>query len=162
MRKQAAKLKADLGGAVLNEERRNSVQGLKIAQRGAVGRLRALERGIRQATKQRDALPKHVTIAASGTGREVLRCEHKTIVDRIKISAYNAEEWLLERLQPHYHYPNPNDVHDLLRSFAELSGRMRTTANSLTVTLDPPDTPQHRQALRGLITELNAATPTSP
>jgi len=160
MRKQAAKLKADLGGAVLNEERRNSVQGLKIAQRGAVGRLRALERGIRQATKQRDALPKHVTIAASGTGREVLACEHKSIVDRIKISAYNAEEWLLERLQPHY--PNPNDVRDLLRSFAELSGRMRTTANGVTVTLDPPDTPQHRQALRGLITELNATGPTYP
>jgi transposase len=159
-RSQASKLKADLGAAVLNDERNNSVQGLKIAQRGAVGRLRALERDIRQTTKQRNALATHVTVAAAGIRREVLRCEHKTIVDRIKISAYNAEEWLLEHLVPHY--PNPNDVRDLLRSFAELSGRMRTTANGVTITLDPPDTPQHRQALRGLITELNATAPTYP
>lgn len=160
MRKQAAKLKADLGGAVLNDERGNSVTGLKIAQRGAVGRLRALETGIRQATKQRKALPTHVTVAESGTCREVLRCEHKAIVDRIKISGYNAEEWLLERLVPHY--PNPNDVRDLLRSFAQLSGRLRTTTNGVIITLDPPDTPQHRRALHGLITELNTTEPVYP
>src|SRR6266540_1900190 len=58
-------------------------------------------------------LPKHVTVAEAGATREVMRLEHKAIVDRIKISAYNAEEWLLDRLIRHY--PNPDDVRDLLR-----------------------------------------------
>ena len=41
------------------------------------------------------ALPRKVTVAESGTGRMVLHGEHKAIADRIKITAYNAEEWLL-------------------------------------------------------------------
>jgi hypothetical protein len=44
----------------------------------------------------------------------VLHGEHKAIVDRIKITAYNAEQWLLERLERHY--SNLNDVRDLLRT----------------------------------------------
>jgi hypothetical protein len=37
-----------------------------------------------------------------------------TPVGRVEpyITAYNAEEWLLDRLERHY--PNPNDVRDLL------------------------------------------------
>lgn len=34
--------------------------------------------------------------------REVMRLEQKAIIDRIKIAAHNAEEWLLERLAHHY------------------------------------------------------------
>jgi len=86
--------------------------------------------------------------------------EHKAIVDRIKISAYNAEEWLLERLVTHY--PNPHDVTDLLRSFAELSGTIATAPTGAEVTLDPPDTPIHRRALRGIIEDLNTTTATYP
>ena len=72
---------------------------------------------------------------------------------RIKITAYNAEEWLLERLVKHY--PNPHDVRDLLRSFAQLPGAMRTTAAGIVVTIDAPDLPLHRRALRGLCAELD-------
>lgn len=164
LRKQAAKLKAALGDAVLDKRDWRSTRGLKIAhgkaQRGAVGQLRTLERDIKQLTAARDALPKHVTVAESGTDREVLRGEHKGIVDRIKMTAYNAEEWLLDYLARHY--SNRNDVRDLLRSFAELSGQIRTTTNGVTVTLDPPDTPLHRQALRGLVADLNKLESTYP
>jgi hypothetical protein len=66
----------------------------------------------------------------------VLHGEHKAIADRIKITAYNAEEWLLERLERHY--SNPNDVRDLLRTFAELPGDIRSDDTGITVTLDPP------------------------
>ena len=89
-----------------------------------------------------------------------MRREAKAIVDRIKIAAYNAEEWLLDRLV--VHYPNHYDVRDLLRSFAELSGTIDTTDNGVVVNLDPPDTPAHRRALRGLVEDLNAVGATFP
>ena len=89
-----------------------------------------------------------------------MRLEHKSIVDRIKISAYNAEEWLLDRLIGHY--TNPHDVRDLLRSFAELPGEIDTTDAGVIVTLDPPDTPTHRRALRGLVEDLNTIGATYP
>jgi transposase len=160
LRQQATRMKASLGQAALEKGHRRSVRGLKIAQRGAVGRLRALEVDITKLKAARKALPSKVTIAESATGRVVLRGEHKAIVDRVKITAYNAEEWLLERLERHYQ--NPNDVRDLLRSFAELPGDIRTTSTGVTVTLHPPNTPIHRRALQGLIDDLNAADTTFP
>jgi transposase len=161
-RKELAALKATLGDAVLDEPKNGSrtAHGLKIAQRGAVRRLRALEEEIAALVATRKPLPKHVTVAEAGATREVMRLEHKNIVDRIKISAYNAEEWLLDRLIPHYN--NPDDVRDLLRSFAELSGEIDTTNDGVVVTLDPPDTPMHRRALRGLVEDLNTIGATYP
>jgi hypothetical protein len=89
-----------------------------------------------------------------------MHLEHKHIVDRIRICAYNAEEWLLDRLVAHY--PNAHDVRDLLRSFAALPGHIDTTDTGVIVTLDPPDTPAHRRALSGLLDELNTHGATYP
>ena len=126
-RKELAALKASLGDALLDEPKTasRSAHGLKIAQRGNVRRLRSLEADIASLVAARKPLPTHVTVAEAGAAREVIRLEHKSIVDRIKISAYNAEEWLLDRLIGHY--TNPHDVRDLLRSFAELPGEIDTT-----------------------------------
>ena len=161
-RRELAKLKAELGDALLDEPKSDSrsAHGLKIAQHGAVGQLRALEDDIDKLVAQRKPLPKHVTVAELEQPREIMYLEHKHIVDRIKICAYNAEEWLLDRLVPHY--PNRHDVRDLLRSFAELSGHIDTTDHGVEVTLDPPDTPAHRRALAGLIDELNSHGATYP
>ncbi|MGH7754280.1 MAG: putative transposase, partial [Gemmatimonadales bacterium] len=137
-RKQAAELRASLGDAVLGEPRSKSrsAHGLKIAGRGTVGTLRALEREIEQLRAQRKACPTHVPLSVTGQARQAMRLEHKTLVDRIKITAYNAEEWMLDRLGRHY--PNPHDIRDLLRSFADLSGEMRSTPGGVVVTLDAP------------------------
>lgn len=161
-RKQLTALKASLGEALLDEPKTasRSAHGLKIAQRGAVRQLRTLEDEIATLVAARKHLPTHVTIADAGATREVMRLEHKAIVDRIKISAYNAEEWLLDRLIRHY--PNPNDVRDLLRSFAQLSGEIHTTNDGVIVTLDPPDTPIHQRALHGLVEDLNTTGATYP
>jgi hypothetical protein len=155
LRAKAVKIKAELGKALLEEPRGKSktAHGLKISQGGAVRRLRVIETQIDGLSQCRRPMPAKVPLAKSGKRREVLRLEHKAIVDRIKITAYNAEEWLLERLINHYR--NPHDVRDLLRSFAQLSGEIRTTARTVEVTLDPPDTPIHRRALKGLVDDLN-------
>lgn len=161
-RTELAALKAKLGDALLDEPKSGSrsAHGLKIAQRGAVRHLRTLEEQIATLVATRKPLPKHVTVLEAGERREVMRLEHKAIVDRIKISAYNAEEWLLDRLV--HHYPNACDVRDLLRSFAELSGEIDTTSDGVVVTLNPPDTPLHRRALRGLVADLNGFGATFP
>ena len=157
LKKQLRQLKAGLGDALLDEPRHNSrtAHGLKIAQAGSVRELRALEDRIAQLTAERKALPTHVPVKDSGITREAMSLEHKAIVDRIKISAYNTEEWLLDRLVRHY--ANPHDARDLLRAFTELSGEIATTRAGVVVTLDPPDTPIHQRALAGLVDELNTA-----
>ena len=161
-RKRLAAAKAALGDAVLGEPKvgGRSAHGLKVAQGGKVGELRRLEAEIDDLRAERKALPAKVPVSESGTGREVTRREAKAIVDRIKISAYNAEDWLLDRLVMHYR--NGHDVRDLLRSFTELSGTIDTTASGVVVLLDPPDTPLHRQALQGLVGDLNSAGATFP
>jgi transposase len=160
-RQELTALRADLGQAVLDEPRDGgrSSHGLKVAQKGAVGRVRSLEAAIAELVERQRALPKNVPLVEVGK-REVMRLEQKAIIDRVKLTAYNAEEWLLDRLLRHY--PNPHDIRALLRSFAELSGELRTMGNRVVITLDPPDTPLHRRALRGLCEELNQVGATFP
>ena len=160
-RQELAQREAALGQVLLDEPGGSgrTGDGIKIAQGGAVGRLRALEQAIAKLEDRRAGLPKHVPLAEAGP-RAVLRLEQKAIIDRIKMSAYNAEEWLLDVLVRHY--PNPHDVRDLLRAFAQLSGELRTTPAGVVITLDAPDLPLHRRALRGLCTDLNQIGATYP
>lgn len=160
--KELSALLAKLGDAVLDEPRQGgrSAHGIKVAQGGTVKQMRELEAQIEALKGERRQMPERIAISDAGIARDVMRHEAKAIVDRIKISAYNAEEWMLDRLV--MHYPNHNDVRDLLRSFAELSGTIDTTDNAVVVSLDPPDTPAHRRALRGLVEDLNAAGATFP
>ncbi len=160
-RRELTALRAELGQAVLDEPREGSrsVHGLKTTQKGAVGRLRSLENVITRLLDLRRALPQQVPLAEVGR-REVMRLEQKAIVDRVKITAYNAEEWLLERLLRHY--DNPHDVRDLLRSLTMLDGELRRTTTGIVVILDAPDLPAHRRALRGLCLDLNQQEVTFP
>ncbi|MDO8692014.1 MAG: helix-turn-helix domain-containing protein [Dehalococcoidia bacterium] len=160
-RQELAQGKSALGQVLLDDPGGSGRpgDGIKIAHQGAVGRLRALEKAIDALLDRRRALPTHVPLAEAGP-RAVLRLEQKAIIDRIKLTAYNAEEWLLELLAPHY--PNPHDVRALLRSFAELSGEIRTSPTGVAVTLDAPDLPLHRRALRGLCADLNQLGATFP
>ena len=50
----------------------------------------------------------------------------------------------------------------LLRSFADLAGEIRTTPTEVVITLDAPDLPLHRRALRGLCADLNQFDVTYP
>ena len=160
-RQELAKLRSELGQAVLDEPRDSprTAHGLKIAQKGQVRQVRELEAEVAELLAQRSALPTHVPLQDVGQ-REVMRLEQKAIINRVKMTAYNAEEWLLERLASHYH--NSDDIRLLLRSFAELSGEIRSTAQGVVVTLDPPDTPIYRRALRGLCADLSQLGATFP
>jgi hypothetical protein len=160
-RHELAQQKAAVGQALLDEpeDSGRTGHGIKIAQRGTVGQLRALEKEIIKLQNRHAKLPKRVPLAEAGP-REVLRLEQKAIVDRIKITAYNAEEWLLDLLVRHY--PNTHDVRALLRSFAQLAGDIRTTPAGVVITLDAPDLPLQRRALDGLCADLNQLGATFP
>jgi hypothetical protein len=83
------------------------------------------------------------------------------VTDVVKMAAYNAQSWLADRVGRHY--TNTNDVHDLLRSFAHLSGTLiRQPDGGLRVCLEPPDLPLQRRALAGLCADLNMGQPVFP
>ena len=109
--------------------------------------------------RRRKELPERVPLSTVGE-RHTLLLQQKAIIDRIKITAYNAEEMLLELLA--MHYPNLHDIRDLLRAFCQISGQLRATRQGVQITLDPPDNPTHRRALRGLCADLNQLAPTYP
>lgn len=160
-RQELAGLRAELGQAVLDEPRAGgrSAHGLKVAQKGVVRKVRSLEASIAKLLERQRGLPRQVPLVEAGQ-RQVMRLEQKAIIDRVKITAYNAEEWLLDRLLRHY--SNPHDIRALLRAFVELPGELRTLGDHVLVMLDPPDTPLHRRALRGLCNELNQIGATFP
>ena len=142
-------LHAELGSALLSDGHADATQMEELVR----SRSEKLEVEIKASLLQRRITPRMVSASTAGRTREILELERKHLVDDIKLAAYNAELWLLERLVPHYH--NPFDARDLLRAFAELPGSIHTTPHAVVVTLDPPDTPAHRAALRGLCADVN-------
>jgi hypothetical protein len=102
-----------------------------------------------------------VPLSSLGPLPQAPQLETKLIADTVKVAAYNAQSWLADRLARHY--LNTNDLHDLLRSFAHLSGTLiREDDGGLKVCLQPPDLPLHRRALAGLCAELNLGSPMFP
>jgi len=55
-----------------------------------------------------------------------------------------------------------DEIRQRLRSFAELSGEIRSTAQGVVKTLDPPDTPIYRRALHSLCADLSQLGATFP
>ncbi len=144
LRRDLADIHAELGLAV-----RHGDHGSRDA---LLAEAREFEVELDELVARRKTTPKQVTLARVGRRQEP-RLEQKAIVDRIKLTAYNAEEWLLERLL--VHYLHPHDARALLRSFFELPGEMRATRRGVQVVIDPPDNPLHRRALRGLCADLS-------
>jgi hypothetical protein len=123
--------------------------------------LQVLEGQIKQTRDRLRSLPARVQLSTLGPLPETPQLENKLIADVVKVAAYNAQSWLADRLARHY--LNANDLHDLLRSFAELSGTlMRQADGGLRICLQPPDLPLHGRALAGLCADLNLGRPVFP
>jgi transposase len=161
LRRETQQITAYLASLVFEHPSDHERTATEIEARApTIRRLKDLEAEADRLAGFKRSLPKKVALKDTTGQEEILRLEHKAIVDRVKITAYNAEEWLLERLRRHY--PNDHDVRALLRSFAELPGEIRTEQDGVVVTLEPPDTPIQRRALEGLIEDLNDCGATYP
>ncbi len=126
-----------------------------------VAQLQAIEVQIEQTRAQLRSLPARVRLSTLGPLPQTPELETKLIADVVKVAAYNAQSWLAERVARHY--PNPNDLHDLLRSFAHLSGTLtRQSDGGFRIDLEPPDTPLSRRTLAGLCADLNQLRPVLP
>jgi hypothetical protein len=173
LRTTAQKLRAALGRAVVLDTDQPPTAGrprskarrtphLAPTTRAAlISQLQTLEVRIEDTRSQLRGLPVRVPLSSLGPLPQVPRLERKLITDVVRMAAYNAQSWLVDRLARHY--TNTNDVHDLLRSFAQLSGTLvRQSDGGLRVRLDPPDLPLHRRALAGLCADLNLGQPVFP
>jgi hypothetical protein len=138
------------------------VQQVSPTTRAAlIAQLQTLEVQIEETKSQVRSLPARVPLSSLGPLPLTPQLETKLIADTVKVAAYNAQSWLADRLARHY--LNTNDLHDLLRSFAHLSGMLiRQADGGLKVCLQPPDLPLHRRALVGLCADLNLGRPVLP
>jgi hypothetical protein len=142
--------------------RTKRAQQVPPATRAAlIAQLQTLEVQIEETKTHLRSQPARVPLSSLGPLPQAPQLEAKLIVDTVKVAAYNAQSWLADRLARHY--LNTNDLHDLVRSFASLSGTLiRQADGGLRVCLQPPDLPLHRRALAGLCADLNLAQPVFP
>jgi hypothetical protein len=173
LRTTAQKLRAALGRTLVldadqprtmdraGSRARRAPRMLPTTRVALISQLQTLEVQIEETKSQVRSLPARVPLSSLGPLPQVPRLERKLITDVVKIAAYNAQSWLADRLA--HHYTNANDVNDLLRSFAELSGTLTLQSDGgLRVCLEPPDLPLHRRALTGLCADLNLGQPVFP
>jgi transposase len=173
LRTVAQKLRAALGRALVldtdqlpttnrpSRKARRTPHVAPTTRAALISQLQTLELQIEETRSQLRSLPARVRLSSLGPLPQVPRLERKLITDVIKIAAYNAQSWLADPLARHY--TNPNDLHDLLRSFAHLSGTLIGEADGgLRVCLEAPDLPLHRRALAGLCADLNLGQPVFP
>jgi len=130
-------------------------------QATVLAQLQAAEADVAQARERLKGLSPRVLLSSLGDLSATPRLEAKALTDTVKVAAYNAQAWLADRLAQHY--PNPHDLHDLVRTFAHLSGTMtREPDGRLRVCLDPPNLPIQQRALAALCDDLNRAAPHFP
>ncbi len=119
-----------------------------------ITQLQTLEVQLEETKSHLRRLPARVPLSSLGPLPQTPQLETKLIADAVKVAAYNAQSWLADRLGRHY--LNTNDLHDLLRAFAHLSGTLiRQADGGLKVCLQPPEIPLQRRALAGLCADLN-------
>ena len=141
--------------------RRKTRQVPPTTRAALIAQLQTLEVRIEETKTHLRTQPDRVLLSSLGPLPQAPQLETKLIADAVKVAAYNAQSWLADRLARHY--LNTNDLHDLLRSFARLSGTLiRQPDGGLRVCLEPPDLPLHRRALMGLCAKLNLAQPVFP
>lgn len=176
LRTMAGKVRAALGRTVVLEAQQAAPEdgtppttaAAKRAKRRTattretlLAQLQAIDAEIAQIQARLTGLPQQVALRSLGGPRETPQLEPKLIADAVKVTAYNAQSWLADRLVQHY--PHPGDLHDLLRAFAQLSGTVTRQPNgAVHICLDPPDLALYRRALDGLCQDLNHLHPHFP
>ncbi len=173
LRSVAQKLRAALGRALVLDtdqpptadrpsgKARRTPHVASTTRAALMSQVQTLEVQIDEIKSHLRSLPARVPLSSLGPLPQEPRLERKLITDVVRMAAYNAQSWLADRLVRHY--TNTNDLHDLLRSFAQLSGSLIGQSDGgLRVCLKPPDLPLHRRALAGLCADLNLGQPVFP
>jgi transposase len=163
LRQQRTALQAGLGEAVMEnqESKRPTVRGFKIAhseQRKKIARLLEQEQQLEKAISQLPARIRRCDLDPSKI-RVALRTERRTMVNTLKLSVDNAERWLARKFQTHL--KDLDEYRSVLRSLLRQPGELQydSATSRLLAKIHPPDSPKVREALRGLLQDLNSDSP---
>jgi hypothetical protein len=141
-----AQLLCDPGTGV--EETNVAVSGLQHAVEEATAALlgaRSVLKGIPAKVTARELDP--------GAERAKMRLERRGLQMVCRLLAFNAEAWLAEHFNAYL--GDPDEYRAIVRNLLHLGGTFTYEHNSITVTLDRPDSPRVAQALALLAEELN-------
>ncbi|MGH8627169.1 MAG: hypothetical protein ACREYC_18540, partial [Gammaproteobacteria bacterium] len=85
--------------------------------------------------------------------RALLRTHRRAFVMTLRLLAHNTDTWLADHLNTYLQ--DPNEYRAITRSLMHHGGTITYTPHTITVTLDPHDTPRVNRALACLTDELN-------
>ncbi len=146
------RLQAELGAEAASnqEDTRRTMRGFKIAHRDVRQQLEQAESRVQHLSEQLSKIPKRIP----ATDLKTLKREKKSIVDSIKMSAYQIETDLLRMLQTHY--PRSADEgRTLLHAAFQSPARLQVCEEELRVTIAAQSSPHRTRALAGLCQELD-------
>lgn len=149
------KLESELAQTLLARKRDQvSLQDYKGAHDKKVRAIKSLEREIERVKDELAQTPNQVSFSqAVGQPLKVANLERKHFFDVLKGLAFNAEEWLLERLTPYY---QGKDVRQALLQILFRGAVVQLVDGVLHVRLKPFDSPKVQAAAVGLCQELNS------
>jgi hypothetical protein len=155
-RLQAAKrkLESELARKLLARKRNQvTLQDYKDDHDKTVRAIKSLEREIERVKDELAQTPEKIPFSqAVGQPLEISNLERKRFFDVLKGLAFNAEEWLLERLEPYYH---GKDVRQALLQIIFRGAVVQLVDGVLHVRLKPFDSPKVQAAASELCRELN-------
>jgi hypothetical protein len=122
------------------------------------------KKAVTAATKTRDAAPAKLPANQidPGAQRALLRTTRRALHMVLRLLAYNSEHWLADHLNA---YLRDNDEYRAITRetiLRGLSGTITYTTDTITVQLNPPDTPKTARALTLLLQEINNTPPHLP
>jgi predicted CopG family antitoxin len=148
------KLESELAQRLLARKRDQvTLQDCKNDHDEKVRAIKSLEREMERVKGELAQTPDEIPFSqAIGQPLEVSNLERKRFLDVLKGLAFNAEEWLLERLQPYYH---GKDIRQALLLILFRGAVVQLVNGVLHVHLKPFDSPKVQAAAEGLCQELN-------
>jgi hypothetical protein len=149
------KLESELARKLLaRKQNQVTLQDYKDDHDKTVRAIKSLEREIERVKDELAQTSEKIPFSqAVGQPLEISNLERKRFFDVLKGLAFNAEEWLLERLEPCYH---GKDVRQALLQIIFRGAVVQLLDGVLHVRLKPFDSPKVQAAASGLCQELNA------
>ncbi len=160
-KRQINELECEIGQmASSGKSRTYSEDGRKDPFVIKVATLKRMNIMLKKLTTQKKECPEKISLfELTNAVHEIIPTEGKLILDAMKLCAYNAEEWLLERMEKHYH--DWRDPRTILRMIVSQKGDIEVLDDRVIIRLARFSPATYQKAARGLCEELNALEPRS-
>ena len=156
------KLLAKLGIKLTEEPLDGAALAARLAQwkrRPQAAKVQAAQTQIERLRAELAKLPERVPAGESGLRR--LKCEMKLLSIALKLTAYELETQLLERIRPHYSN-HAKEGRKLIAAALHSPGSIRLQPGQILVKLAPQTSPNRTRAVAKLCEGLNQLNPLFP